>query len=107
MAVDRRSFLRGAAAAVAGAALGPVIGSQLVEVPITIEAELTVVPPLLPVKDLVDYVGWAAKVYRVRPAPAGEMLGPEWWMTDEELASVAIDEDEYAQLTQAEVVFDG
>jgi hypothetical protein len=31
------------------------------------------------------------------------LLGPEWWMTDEELASVVIDEGECAQLAPAEV----
>jgi hypothetical protein len=75
----------------------------MVEVPVTIEATITCVPPPLAIKDLIDYQGWAAKVYRVSKAPAGELLGPEWWMTDEELASVVIDEGECAQLAPAEV----
>lgn len=31
-------------------------------------------PLLLDIKSLVDYEGWARKVYRVRPCPQGEML---------------------------------
>ena len=86
MTMQRRDFLKSAAAVLTGAVFGYAAPKMI---PVVINIDLKVVGEqelLLPIKDLTDYNHWAKLVYQVHRCPSGEMLGPEWWLTDKEMA---------------------